>query len=80
MPKPVSKLRLARLVRGLTQKELAKLVEQKTGEKISIATLAGYETGERCPSIKAAFLLASTLEEPIEELFDDFRKGNTSAS
>jgi putative transcriptional regulator len=58
-----NRVRELRLERGLTQAQLAALVE------VSRRTIISIETGRFDPSLTLAIHLARTFEMPVEELF-----------
>ena len=58
-----NRLKVARAERSLSQEDVARL----TG--VSRQTICSIETGQYCPSALLAFVLASKLRKPVEELF-----------
>lgn len=58
-----NRLKVARAEKDLSQEELANLVG------VTRQTISSIETGQYCPSALLAFLLASKLEKPVENLF-----------
>jgi putative transcriptional regulator len=58
-----NRVRELRLERGLTQEQLAALVD------VSRRTIISIETGRFDPSLTLAIHLARTFEMPVEELF-----------
>lgn len=59
------KLRLYRLERGWTQKQLAEMV------KVDRTTIRDYELGKINPSLDVAKRLSQIFGIPIEELFEE---------
>lgn len=59
------KLRLYRLERGWTQKQLAEMV------KVDRTTIRDYELGKINPSLEVAKRLSQIFRIPIEELFEE---------
>ena len=69
MGKEKSKLGKIIKERGLTQREFAEMVFQKTGYLIAVTNLSNYCTGYRAiSSIKVAQKFAETLELPITDI------------
>jgi putative molybdopterin biosynthesis protein len=60
---PGTRLRLARLSRGLSQQDLARLAG------VTRQAIAGIEAGRWDPSLRVAIALAGALDERVEELF-----------
>ena len=60
--KPMLKLKLKRIERGLNQEELAKLVG------VSQNSISGYEVGEKFPRRNVLYKLAEVLECEVGEL------------
>ncbi|APT75266.1 XRE family transcriptional regulator [Marinitoga sp. 1137] len=60
----MKKLKIYRLKKGLTQKELAKLLNVQQN------TVAMWETGKSKPPIDKALKIARILGTTVEELFD----------
>ena len=58
-----NRLKVARAERDLSQEELARLAG------VTRQTICSIETGQYCPSALLAFILASQLGQPVEELF-----------
>jgi putative transcriptional regulator len=58
-----NRLKVARAEKDLSQEDLARLAG------VSRQTICSIETGQYCPSALLAFILASRLGKPIEELF-----------
>jgi len=58
-----NRLKVARAERGLSQAQLASMVD------VTRQTISSIETGQYCPSALLAFLIAERLEKPVEELF-----------
>ena len=58
-----NRLKVARAERSLSQEDLARLAG------VSRQTICSIETGQYCPSALLAFVLASNLGKPVEELF-----------
>ncbi len=58
-----NRLKVARAERNLSQDELAALVG------VTRQTISSIETGQYCPSALLAFMLASKLGKPVDELF-----------
>jgi putative transcriptional regulator len=58
-----NRLRVARAEKDLSQEDLARLAG------VSRQTICSIETGQYCPSALLAFVLASQLGKPVEELF-----------
>lgn len=63
-------LRKARLAKGLTQAELAQILQ------LSLRGYQRYEYGERTPDIQTAGLMAAVLGQTMEALFLDKDKKN----
>lgn len=66
-----TKIKEYRLQRGLTQKELAVLVD------MGDTTIANYEKGFRTPKKNTLFKISSALSVTIDDLFPPIRKGDT---
>lgn len=66
-----TKIKEYRLQRGLTQKELATLVD------MGDTTIANYEKGFRTPKKNTLFKISSALSVTIDDLFPPIRKGDT---
>ena len=58
------RLRTARVLKGLTQLELAERVGTKEIE------VSRFETGRAQPDVRVKHRIASVLEKPVFELFD----------
>ena len=58
-----NRLKVARAERSLSQEDVARLAG------VSRQTICSIETGQYCPSALLAFVLASNLGKPVEELF-----------
>jgi putative transcriptional regulator len=58
-----NRLKVARAEKNLSQEDLARLAG------VSRQTICSIETGQYCPSALLAFVLASQLGKPVEELF-----------
>jgi putative transcriptional regulator len=58
-----NRLKVARAERNLSQEDLARLAG------VTRQTISSIETGQYCPSALLAFILASQLGKPVEELF-----------
>ena len=58
-----NRLKVARAEKSLSQEDLARLAG------VSRQTICSIETGQYCPSALLAFVLASNLGKPVEELF-----------
>jgi transcriptional regulator with XRE-family HTH domain len=59
-------LRLARKRLGLTQKQIARLLNHRSTKQIS-----RFETGERLPNLRCALKLEKIFELPVGMLFDE---------
>jgi putative transcriptional regulator len=68
-PRLGNRLKVARAERGLSQGELAALVN------VTRQTISASETRQYCPSALLAFLLAERLGKRVDELF--FLEGET---
>ena len=66
-----TKIKEYRLQRGLTQKELAVLVD------MGDTTIANYEKGFRTPKKNTLFKISSALSVTIDDLFPPIRKADT---
>ncbi|CKB18429.1 MULTISPECIES: S24 family peptidase [Streptococcus] len=66
-----TKIKEYRLQRGLTQKELATLVD------MGDTTIANYEKGFRTPKKNTLFKISSALSVTIDDLFPPIRKADT---
>jgi transcriptional regulator with XRE-family HTH domain len=64
LPQYANALVQARQRRGLSQTQAARLVGCRTRQKI-----AGYERGERLPTLPRVFALAAAYELPVEQLY-----------
>lgn len=62
-PQLGNRLRVARAEKNLSQEDLARMAG------VSRQTICSIETGQYCPSTLLAFVLASQLGKPVEELF-----------
>lgn len=62
----VSTLRMERLKRGLSLMDVSQIVG------VAPATLAGWELGNRIPTIDNAIILSRYYDVPIKELFKEF--------
>ena len=69
-----AKIKEFRLLRGLTQKELAKLVN------IGDTTIANYEKGYRTPKKNTMFDLANAFNVSIDDLFPPIQKDTPPAT
>lgn len=69
-----AKIKEFRLLRGLTQKELAKLVN------IGDTTIANYEKGYRTPKKNTMFDLANAFNVSIDDLFPPIQKDTSPAT
>lgn len=69
-----AKIKEFRLLRGLTQKELAKLVN------IGDTTIANYEKGYRTPKKNTMFDLANAFNVSIDDLFPPIQKDTPSTT
>jgi putative transcriptional regulator len=58
-----NRLKVARAEKDLSQEDLARL------SGVTRQTICSIETGQYCPSALLAFVLASKLGKPVEELF-----------
>lgn len=58
-----NRLKVARAERDLSQEDLGRLAG------VTRQTICSIETGQYCPSALLAFVLASQLGKPVEELF-----------
>jgi putative transcriptional regulator len=58
-----NRLRVARAEQRLSQEQLARMAG------VTRQTISAIENGQYCPSALLAFILASELNKPVEELF-----------
>ena len=65
-----NRLKVARAERNLSQEDLARLAG------VTRQTISSIETGQYCPSALLAFILASQLGKPVEELFYLLKEAN----
>ncbi|MBZ9572688.1 helix-turn-helix transcriptional regulator [Patescibacteria group bacterium] len=68
------RLKELRKKRGLTWKETAKLVTEKTGKKISYCYVNKIESGNQYPSLNMLERLAETFSVPIDYFIGENRK------
>jgi transcriptional regulator with XRE-family HTH domain len=62
-----------------TRREELKLTQEALAAKagLSKGSISMIETGERAPSVKSVIILASALEMPVDDLFDEMQKDAT---
>lgn len=64
------KIRVLRVQRNLTQRDLARLVG------VSAAAIAQWERGGKTPRLVSLQRLATVLEVPMSHFMDDWREGD----